>query len=83
MPKLETSNCEACGVEYFTHELHNVRLAGWKTKLKICASCQNKSSAESFETAASILKNIEKLASSTLSAEERLAQIINLVNGDN
>lgn len=79
----ESLNCEACGHEYIRAELESVKLAGFKSVIRICASCKSKQPQDHYESAANTLKAIAATVNGKLSPEERIQKIKELLdNGD-
>lgn len=72
-------NCQACGGECFDNELKTVKLSGFDSSISVCESCLSKTAEASFKDAASILKDIVKIAASSKDPEKRLRAIKSLL----
>jgi hypothetical protein len=44
----KSANCEACGLEYLTPELHTVKIASFKRDLTLCNACLNSNTFEDY-----------------------------------
>ena len=74
-------NCEACGTEVYNVDLHVIKLAGLEDRMfTVCKECLEKTAIENYRDAASIFKDVAKIASdSGGDPEERLKKILELL----
>jgi hypothetical protein len=81
--KIQSLNCEACGVEEIETELTTVKLSSFTKPLHICKICLARKPEESFKDAADILGEISAIATGSSNPEERLKMVKKIlgVNG--
>jgi hypothetical protein len=80
MDQRRTTNCGACGTEYFADELRTVKISGFAAPISVCEECLSKSTYQSYKDAADVLADIVKIAfREKKDPEDRLAQIRKLL----
>lgn len=72
---IESTNCQACGLECSSSNLKTVKLSGFISLISICEDCVLRTAEDSFKDAAGILGDIISIAKSTNDPERRLKQI--------
>ncbi len=78
-PVTAPMNCECCGDECLEDDLKIIQLSGFDSSISVCGNCCSKTAEASFKDAADILKDIEKIATSTKDPEKRLREIKSLL----
>lgn len=74
--KVESINCQACGVEYLETELKTVKISGFGGPIQICDSCLSRTVENSLKSAADLLDEVAFIAKATSGNPERRLRAI-------